>query len=64
MKCLLIDKDSFEAYVELPDGMIVSIPSSDVSNSSIGDCITISTKSLINPPQNSVISNLNFIDFF
>lgn len=64
MKCLLIDKTPSEAYVELPDGTIVSIPSSDVSNSSAGDHILLSMDNLTNLSQNPSLYATKMFDFF
>ncbi|MGL4772009.1 MAG: hypothetical protein ACRC2K_00440 [Clostridium sp.] len=63
MKCTIIDKTPYDAYVELPNGMILSVPIQSVESKSIGDQISVNTENLYD----SNLTNLKFnklIDFF
>ena len=46
MRGIIIDKNFSEAFVCLEDGETISIPSSEVTDSNVGDMITLSNISI------------------
>ncbi|MDY4078909.1 MAG: hypothetical protein SOY42_09025 [Clostridium sp.] len=59
MKGLLIDKNKFEAFVSLQDGLIISVPLSSINKDTIGSTIDFSCEY-----SNHKIRHNDFIDFF
>ena len=59
MKGLLIDKNKFEAFVSLQDGLIISVPLSSINKDTIGSTIDFSCEY-----SNRKIPHNDFIDFF
>lgn len=65
MRGIIIDKNFSEAFVYLEDGETISVPSSEVTDSNVGDMIFLSNVSLpTNYNSNSNIINEKLIDFF
>lgn len=59
MKGLLIDKNDFEGFVSLQDGLIISVPLSSISKDTVG-----STVDFLDTYSNHKSPNNNFVDFF
>ena len=65
MSGIMIEKNFSEACVWLEDGETISIPSSEVTDSSVGDMITLSNISIpTNYNSNTNLTNEKLLDFF
>ena len=58
MKGLLIDKNNFEGFVSLQDGLIISVPLCSINKDTIGSTIDFSCEY-----SNHKIPNNDFINF-
>ena len=65
MRGIIIDKNFSEAFVCLEDGETISIPSSEVTDSNVGEMITLSNISIpTNYNSNTNLTNEKLLDFF